>query len=283
MKSSEKRKANEESANNDIYTYTSGGSLYVKASCISKAAAPSRLGDQLRYKEVIKTIIDGNRFRTELKSYPQALGRVSFDVESKGNYKFKSTLESWNKCYPNQGDPLPTHTSHSKKFSSRKNKSMKLSFSNEEMNEVERLHKATFENINIEQVRSKLGEKVDKETEYIKERFRLPNDDLLDALHSKASEFYTKSPYESGKSMFARLQGQVLLSFGILVQEMIREELAIEKGKSITFDQVNELAPNMIDLLGDQVLEKPIPKCFRETFVPRLREETNGVKKNKRN
>ena len=83
-------------------------------------------------------------------------------------------------------------------------------------------------------------------------RFALPDTALLDAIHTTCSEYYTKNSNPDPKeNLMGKLNGEIMMMLGILIQELIRSK---QENTFLTNDQVHYLAPNLVDLFGEEVM-----------------------------
>jgi hypothetical protein len=241
-----------------------------KTLCIPKqhrtGVNPSRQGKQFRFKNIVKTIVDGNRFRTELRDQTAAVGRVCFEKNGLNpNLGLKNILAAWDKLFPNQGNEIPKFTMHPyamKYHHHHQNEQCTSAL----LDKVEFNPKKLLEDIDVDSARCDLdiGDLNSSEAQKAILRFRLPSSEFLDALHFSVAHHYANT----GKTrLFGKCNGLSLLALGILIQELIRNELQNGEERYLTTEQTVTLAPNLVDVFDQSVYEDPYPSWVSEPFT----------------
>jgi hypothetical protein len=107
--------------------------------------------------------------------------------------------------------------------------------------------------IHPSRVRKKLAERNhDLEVDRAMERFACPSSELLDAIHYRVAKQFEMLSDSYGIERRGKLLPSTLVALGILVQELIYDQQPEYHQTTLTDEQVNILAPNRIDLLGNQ-------------------------------
>jgi hypothetical protein len=217
-------------------------------------------------KQRIEMLCDGSMLRRDT-------GRVPIKPRWESKQKFNvidKVVESWNSVCSEQQKPLPTITSFPNVMRSIGDGTGSPTTVAASLDEMEENLEGSDEDIDLDQVRPCLDVEdfSDPKTRFSNKRFELPSTELLDAIHAKTSNMFAESESrERGvKSMFGKFRGESLVTLGILVQEMLRGQINGSNTKKITDEQVEGLAPNLVDILGEDILKDPLPLWTKESY-----------------
>ncbi|KAI8901072.1 hypothetical protein BC833DRAFT_579335 [Globomyces pollinis-pini] len=248
---------------------------------------PIRFGDSFRMKRRIAHQLAGHRFTTELHYLTKGNGRVVHSSiftycrrihRRRRTGAFRHILNDWELLCPQQGNASNKPKGQSISMEtvpkttitglSQYDKILETSLSTDIVQlekEIDQLHIKTNQNETnnkvIEENRNKTIARFTSSNqpafsdfdEYMENRFALPSNDLLDSIHSFVSDRLSNRNY----SFEGRFAPETLLAFGILVQELIQDTFIESEGQYISDKDVKTHAINLIDLLGEEVLENP--------------------------
>ena len=200
----------------------------------------SRSGTALKRKTKIDDALHG-------KSSQEQSGIVTYHNQTQGTSKMDQIVNRlWMSVGPLQGLPLPKYTNNPRLIS------IGPIYNFCELDKTNFLvnRECAVSEIDPERTRKELANgDLTIQYRYATNRFRLPSNDLLDGLHKMIAELTNQVSYMAPDS---------LLAFGILVQELIYDQHPASFG-ILTIEQIEALAPNLVDLLGTEIQHHPLP------------------------
>jgi hypothetical protein len=158
--------------------------------------------------------------------------------------RFDKVLKLWNSFSDTFGQPVPSLTAHPN-AKAESFRALIQEYPQESSNVVD------VSQINPTSVRRKISERIfDQETDRAMERFSCPSSELLDAIHYRVAKRFELLAESHGEERRGKLLPSTLVALGVLVQELIYDQMPEYHQTTLTDEQVNLLAPNRADLIG---------------------------------
>ena len=207
---------------------------------------PQQRGNSFKMKTKIDSIL--HRTKANQRGLENPISRRLTPL------KLQQINDAWNEVCPAQGTPIPHYTRngglipirHITRFSEMD----KVNYYSSRDNPPAQMDTGLA-------IKEMGSEHVSEQSQYALERFRLPSNDLLDGIHLFISKSTRLLQYQFRPSS--------LLAFGLLIQELIFEACPEVFGR-LTIDQVEKLAPNLVDIFDTEILHRPFPDWILNSF-----------------